>query len=236
MIPRSYVHGCSGGERWFWPMGLGGAPPCAMAQPAAPTWHLALRWVDDVLVCAREWNDAQPAPVVTQTDYLWDGDQIAEIITRLDYGDGTEPDEQGRDVWRWVDDRPREVCYVSGMGRGAGPVQRWTWDDAGQRARITCTAGGSRLAQSVLYDAAGRLVRVERERPVASERAAGLVAAADVELVVELEWAAAGIVAARARLAGHPTADVVFIRDVDGRLISQRGADGTTIYQYPEAP
>lgn len=72
--------------------------------------------------------------------------------------------------------------------------------------------------------------------PFASERAAGLVAAADVELVVELEWAAAGIVAARARLAGHPTADVVFIRDVDGRLISQRGADGTTIYQYPEAP
>ncbi len=235
MIPRTYVHGCGGGERWFWPMGLGGPPPCAMAQPAAPTWHLELRWAGTVLVGAREWNDAQPEPVVTQTDYLWDGDQIAEIVTRLDYGDGAEPDEQGRDVWRWVDGRPREVRYVSGMGRGAGPVQIWTWDGAGQRARITCNAGGSRMAQTVLYDAAGRLVRVERERTVAGAVAPGLAADADLELVIEVDWAAAGIVAARACPAGQPSTDVEFIRDAAGRLIEQRGAGGTTIYQHPEA-
>lgn len=233
MIPRTHIDGW-GGATWFWPMGLGGPPPRAMERPAAPTWRYELHWNGDQLRCSRQWNDNHPDPVVTQHEYRWDGDRIAEIATCLDYGDGTEPELVGRDVWWWDGDRPREVRYVSGQGLHEGHAQLWTWDDAGQRARITCNAGGSRMAQSVVYDAEWRLVRVERERTVAGHVDASLTPDGELELVIEVAWNDGRLVAARGRRAEGPDEEISFVWD-GGRLVEQRGAHAA-IYRYAEEP
>lgn len=224
MIPRTDVAGFGDSSPWLWPMGAGGPPPRAMTMQLGAGLEVAYRWDG-----AGRLLEVQRGRPVERSGYVWIGDRLDRLQQFDDHGEELSDPLACEYLWTWRDDdRPIAMRRRSSFDRSGGTVHAWAWTADGRSARITETSSaGLRGAQTVTYDPAGRLVRVERER----------LADATIDRVLEIAWTDDGrIVSARA--GDHV---VTYRWDDRGRLIAQTstqypGVDVCTYHHDDSAP
>lgn len=220
--------------------------------------HYVYVWSGDRLARIRHLSEPEPAARSAGPEHE-ENDGAGERPERDDSGDRVsgsvieqdlDLDERtavrhgvGNDyVWTWGEARPVRMEQRSHWV--AGPPYTWTWDAGGRRARVgRVTLAGLREATSVLYDAAGRLIRIESERIELGSVRESLEPDGPLERIVEIDWSTEGRIL-EARLILCPELELVdtmtYHWDDQGRLARQTATsypgEDICVYHYEDAP
>ena len=236
MIPRLEISAFDRGSPELWPMGVGTPPPRAMTSPMS-RWRTDYQWDGDRLT--RVVEGIAGRPTTHDRGYRWvDGwlDRTEEY-----YDLEGEPGDplSGEDIVTWGPHGPLSTEYRSNqLPYSVWPRLVWDWHSP-HRARVTQSYEGKIVyAQTVDYDAAGRLVAYARDNIVPGGGTDG-----SLERIVEIEWSPDGRILGAGLRKGVdlPTLETITYRWDDRRRLiahedSRYGGATSHIYHYDDDP